>query len=180
LKSSLINTDRLTLRDFVETDWEAFNALLSDPEATRWMHFSSWNLQDRQNFFQWILEHNRLPASDNYQWAIELKSTAELIGWFGIGGASHPSVEGACSFGYILSRAHWGQGYMTEALRAVIAFEFDTLQTPMLTATCETNNPASARVMEKAGMRWIKTVHDSDFEGNWAERHHYAIARPTV
>lgn len=174
----LIKTGRLILRDFVETDWEALNSILSDPEATRYMHFSSWDFEDRQSFFKWILENNRNPVSDNVQWAIELHSSAELIGWFGIGGASDPTVAGERSFGYILSQPCWGYGYMTEALRAIIAFEFETLQTPFLRATCEPDNPASARVMEKAGMRWIKTVYDSDFEGNWAERHHYGVANP--
>ncbi len=174
----LIKTDRLVLRDFVETDWEALNAILSDPEATRHMHFSSWDLAERRNFFQSIIENTRNPSSHVFQWAIELKSSGETIGWFGIGGASHPSVEGERSFGYILSRSYWGNGYMTEALRAIIAFEFETLHTPFLSATCETVNPASARVLEKAGMQRIKTVHDSDFEGNWAERHHYGIANP--
>jgi RimJ/RimL family protein N-acetyltransferase len=142
------------------------------------MHFSSWDSADRRNFFQWILENNRNPSSDSIQWAIELKSSGEMIGWFGIGGASHPAVAGERSFGYILSRSSWGNGYMTEALRAIIAFEFETLQTPILRATCETDNLASARVMEKAGMRWIKTVVDDDFEGNRAERHHYGIINP--
>lgn len=174
----LIQTERLILRDFVEADGEALNAILSDAESTRYMHFSAWNSADRRSFFQWILENNRSPAADSIQWAIELKSSGAMIGWFGIGGASHPSVAGERSFGYILSRLHWGNGYMTEALRAIIAFEFETLRTPLLSATCEADNPASARVLEKAGMRRIKTVHDSDFEGNLAERHHYAIANP--
>ena len=174
----LLRTERLILRDFMISDWEALDAILSDPEATRYMHFSAWDLKDRWNFFDWILENNRVSAPDSYQWAIELYSTGEMIGWFGIGGASEPTVAGARSFGYILSRSEWGHGYMTEALRAIIAYEFDALKSPFLTATCETANPASARVMEKAGMRWIKTVNDSDFEGNLAERHHYGIANP--
>ena len=55
--------------------------------------------------------------------------------------------------GYSLSRAYWNQGIMTEALRAVLAFGFDTLQLNRIEAQHETDNPASGRVMEKAGMR---------------------------
>jgi RimJ/RimL family protein N-acetyltransferase len=66
---------------------------------------------------------------------------------------------------------------MTEALRAVLAYEFTTLRAPQIRATCETDNPASARVLEKAGMRREKTVYDTDFEGNWAHRHHYVITQ---
>ncbi len=66
---------------------------------------------------------------------------------------------------------------MTEALRAVLDHEFGTRGMPRLHATCETANPASARVMEKAGLRRELTVRDTDSEGNWAERHHYVIDR---
>jgi RimJ/RimL family protein N-acetyltransferase len=58
----LIKTHRLVLRDFVEPDWEAINTILSDPDTTRYMHFSSWNAEERRSFFQWILENNQSPA----------------------------------------------------------------------------------------------------------------------
>lgn len=67
---------------------------------------------------------------------------------------------------------------MTEALRALLAYEFRVLGALYISATCETANPASARVMEKAGMRHLKIVYDADFMGNWAERHHYGIYNP--
>jgi RimJ/RimL family protein N-acetyltransferase len=66
---------------------------------------------------------------------------------------------------------------MTEALRGVIAHEFGILGTRRITATCETDNLASARVMSKAGMRYEQTIDGTDFEGNWAQRFHYAIER---
>ena len=89
-----------------------------------------------------------------------------------------PVVEGEREFGYLLTTSVWGNGYMTEALRAVLIYEFETLGSLYISATCKTTNPASARVMEKAGMQLVKTVHDFDFEGKWAERHHYAISNP--
>ncbi len=59
----------------------------------------------------------------------------------------------------------------------MLAYEFGTRGAPRLRATCDVANPASARVMEKVGMRREKTVYDADFEGNWAQRHHYAIGK---
>lgn len=174
----IIETERLILRDFVAADWDAVNAMLSDAEATRYMHFARWTADQRRAWFTWLLTNSQLPAPDVYSWAIVLKATAQTIGWFGIGSASHPVVEHERSFGYLLVRTAWGHGYMTEALRAVLTYEFETLGTPYISATCETANPASARVMEKVGMQHIKTVWDTDFEGNWAERHHYAIRNP--
>jgi ribosomal-protein-alanine N-acetyltransferase len=174
----VIQTERLILRDFVEADWDAVNAMLSDSEATRYMHFAQWSAEQRREWFDWCIENSQSPTPDAYNWAIVHKETAQTIGWFGIGSASRPAVDGERDFGYLLARPMWGHGYMTEALQAILPYEFDTLKTPYISATCETANPASARVMEKAGMRHIKTVRDSDSEGNWAERHHYAIHNP--
>jgi len=66
---------------------------------------------------------------------------------------------------------------MTDVLGAVFAYEFETLGVPQLSATCRTANVASARVMEKAGMRRVKSGCGADFEGNWSHRHHYVITR---
>jgi RimJ/RimL family protein N-acetyltransferase len=133
----------------------------------------------RQAWFDCCLTNNQDPTSNVYNWAIVLKATGQTIGWLGIGGASHPEeAENERGFGYLLARSAWGQGYMTEALHALLDYEFSVLGTPFLSATCETANPASAQVMQKADMRFVKTVYDADFEGNWAERHHYAIRNP--
>lgn len=174
----MIETERLLLRDFVEEDWDAVNVMLSNPETTRYMHFSAWLQEQRHEWFMWCLANNQMLPLDNYNWAIVLKATGTMIGWFGIGSAEHPVVENARSFGYLLVREMWGRGYMTEALGTLVVYEFDTLRTPYIQATCETANPASARVMEKVGMQRLKTVSDMDFEGNWAERHHYGISHP--
>ena len=170
-----LETDRLLLGDFAPADWDAINAVLSDREVTRYMHFSAWDAEKRRAWFEWCLENNRLAKPDVYNWAIRLKEADTLIGWLGIGSASHPTVERERDFGYVLDRRYWRQGYMTEALQAVLAFEFETLATPRIFATCETANPASARVMEKAGMRYEGTFDDVDSEGNRALRRRYAI-----
>jgi RimJ/RimL family protein N-acetyltransferase len=59
----------------------------------------------------------------------------------------------------------------------VLEYEFGTGGAPRLRATCDVANPASAGVMEKAGMRREKPVFDAGFEGNWDERHHYATMK---
>jgi ribosomal-protein-alanine N-acetyltransferase len=66
---------------------------------------------------------------------------------------------------------------MTEALQAVLSYEFQKLGTVRVFATCEIPNVASARVMKKAGMRYEGTFYDSDSEGNWAGRHRYGISK---
>ena len=86
-----IETERLILRDFIEADWDAVNAMLSDGEANRHMHFAKWTVEQRQEWFAWWLTNNQEDTPDTYIWAIVLKATGETIGYLGIGSASHPS-----------------------------------------------------------------------------------------
>lgn len=55
--------------------------------------------------------------------------------------------------GYVLNRAYWNRGFVTEATRAILDVAFSVLKLHRVIATCDTRNGASARVMEKAGMR---------------------------
>jgi RimJ/RimL family protein N-acetyltransferase len=169
-------TKRLILRDFLPTDWAAVSALLSDPDVIRYMHFSKYSPSDLKNWFDWCLENNQLEQRIAYNWAIVYKSTEKLIGWFGIGRPSKPSMPSERDFGFALNKRYWGNGYMAEATQTVLAYEFEHLDTKRIFATCETENTASARVMEKAGMKYEGTFFDADFEGNKANRHRYGIS----
>ena len=170
-----LETERLLLRDFALTDWEALNAILSDPQVTRFMHFASWDELKRRAWLTWLVQDTSNPHRDAYNWAITLRSNGILIGWLGIGGTTHPSESNTRECGYALNRRFWGQGYMPEALRAVVAYELTALGTRRIMAECETPNTASARVMQKSGMHDEGTFYEPDLEGNWAKRHRYAI-----
>lgn len=170
-------TKRLILRDFVPPDWAALSAFLSDPDVTHFMHFANYSEADLRDWFDGCLENSQSERQTAYNWAIVLKASEKLIGWFGIGGPSKPSMPGERDFGFALNKQFWGNGYMTEALQAVLAYEFEHLETKRIFATCETENTASARVMQKAGMQYEGTFYEADFEGNEANRHQYAISR---
>ena len=86
-----------------------------------------------------------------YVFAVEQRATGEFMG--GIELTLRPRFDRA-EAGYWLGRPFWGQGFATEALRALLGFGFDTLALPKIVATHLTKNPASGRVMQKAGMRW--------------------------
>jgi RimJ/RimL family protein N-acetyltransferase len=173
----ILQTPRLLLREFLSADWEAVNHFLSNLEVTRYTHFAKYDEAQRRAWFNWCLENDRLPERDAYNWAIALPDTNQVIGWLGIGSPSRPSMARERDFGYILNRVYWNQGYMTEALRSILNYEFRELGTLRIFATCEIPNIASARVMEKVGMRHEGIFCDGDFEGNWTERHRYGISR---
>ncbi len=174
-----LKTPRLVLRQFAASDWDAVRMILSDPVATRFMHFGTWTEDQSRQWFDACVANVPQPPDDpdTFYWAITHKHSGEFIGWFGIGTSSDATVPGERRFGYLLSRSCWNQGYMTEVLAAVLADEFDSRGAPRLSATCDVANPASARVMEKAGMRREKTVFNTDFDSPRTRQHHYAITK---
>lgn len=174
-----LETARLVLRPVAADDWDVVGALLSDPLTIRYMHFVIWTPAQRRAWFEQCVAQAQQPGDDELVWAITQKDTGEVIGYC----SSEPSQEHTAAIagervvGYALTRSSWGHGYMTEALRAVLADEFDVRGAPAIRATCNVANPASARVMEKAGMRREKTVFDANFAGSWTYWHHYTITK---
>jgi RimJ/RimL family protein N-acetyltransferase len=87
---------------------------------------------------------------ERYEMAVVVKTTGLPIGAIALTNLSwaHMNAE----LGYWLGRAHWGSGYATEAAIRMVAFGFDELGLERIYACCFKGNPASARVLEKAGM----------------------------
>ncbi len=173
-----LETERLILRDFVPSDWDALNTFLSDPSVTRFMHFSSWDEQMRREWLASLVKRAENPQRDAYDWAITLQRNGQLIGWLIIGRSRHTCEEGMreCGCGYALNRHYWGQNYIPEALQAAFAFAFTMLGTKLIYAECQIENTTSARVMQKCGMQYEKTIYDDDGLGNWELRYRYVIS----
>jgi RimJ/RimL family protein N-acetyltransferase len=176
---AIIETERLLLRDFAPGDWDALNAIVSDPAVTRYMHFAWWDEQKRRQWHARMVEEASRPHPGVDNWAITLRSDGQLIGWLFIGSSSDQGAAGRRGCGWALGQRFWGQGYMAEALRAAIAYEFATLGTRRITAECQPENLASARVMQKCGMTYDGTFYAEEFEGNGAVEQHYSISAPT-
>jgi len=179
--SPALETERLILRDFLLSDWDALNAFLADPSVTRFMHFASWDGEVRRQWLTSLVELASNPLRDAYNWAITLRSDGQLIGWLIIGRSRHATKEGIQEWGcgYALDQHFWGRGYMPEALHAAITYAFTVLGAQRVHAECERENTASGRVMQKCGMEYEDTVYDDDGLGNWRYRHRYAITAPT-
>jgi ribosomal-protein-alanine N-acetyltransferase len=173
----LLETPRLILRPFEEGDRDAIVTMLADTDAMRHMHFATWNDAQRQRWFDEALTIEQQPEPEGLIWAVVRKDTVETIGYVGIGHSTDPANACDISFGYALARAHWNQGFMTEVLRGIFTWEFETLGVPQLSANTRAPNIGSARAMEKAGMTRTHSDHGADFEGNWSDRHHYRITR---
>ncbi|SRR5579875_1869673 len=163
-----LETERLILRDFVLSDWPALNTFLSEPAATRFMHFASWDEDKRHQWLTRLVQEASNPHRDAYNWAITRRENGRLIGWLIVGRSRHAHAPGMreCGCGYALDQHDWGQGYMSEALQAAFTYAFRVLGTQLIHAECERENAASARVMQKCGMHYERTVYDDDGLGN--------------
>lgn len=174
-----LETPRLVLRPCAASDWDAVSTLLSDALVIRYMHFAMWTADQCRQWFERCVTTAWQPDLDALTWIVTRKDGRDVIGYVSSEptNATDAAVPGERSVGYALHRAAWNQGCMTEALRAVLADEFGARGAPGLRATCNVANPASARVLEKVGMRREKTVFDANFAGSWTHWHHYAISK---
>ena len=146
-----IETDRLILRRFTTDDAEdMYMNWASDPQVTKYLTWPTHGSVEvtRQVLGDWI---PRYEDGGYFNWALVLKETGAVIGNIAVVRLDE-AVE-AAEVGYCLSRAYWGQGIMTEALTAVIHDLFERVRVHRVAAYHDANNPASGRVMEKAGMK---------------------------
>jgi RimJ/RimL family protein N-acetyltransferase len=144
-----LRTARLVLRDFQADDWPAVLAYQSDP---RYLRFYEWTGRAapavRQFVAGFVSQQHERPRT-RFQLAIALGD--QLIGNCGVRVNDPARREG--NIGYELDPRHWGRGYATEAASAVLAFGFEELGLHRVWAECVAENAASARVLEKLGMR---------------------------
>ncbi len=143
-----IHTKRLTLRDYVETDLEDIHEYGSDPEVVKYMPFGPNTLEDSQNFLNGAIVKQREEPRKDYGLAVALKSEDKLIGGCRISKVS----EREAHLGYIINRHYWGNGYATEAAKAMVEFAFGELGVHRIYSDCHPENAASIRVLEKVGM----------------------------
>ena len=154
-----LQTERLFLRrPVVEDAVPIFEQYAQDEEISRYLTWEPHkSIADTKSFLKRC--RNSWQKGSAFPWTIIRKSDSQLLGMIEIVNIDQSGV----SIGYVLARAFWGNGYMTEALRAVINWSLSQTDVYRVWAICDTENQSSARVMKKAGMqkegilrRWVK------------------------
>ncbi|WP_346296039.1 GNAT family N-acetyltransferase [Rhodopseudomonas sp. P1] len=141
----VLETERLTLRKPVLADVQAIASLANDRrvvEMTRRMPFP-YTRDDAARFV------TALPKSSDSVFLIEAEDF-EPIGLVGVDWSDRDAPE----LGYWLGVQHWGNGYATEAARAVIDFAFEVHSAKQMISAARVINPASRNVLEKCGFQW--------------------------
>lgn len=143
----IIETARLQLTPpVVEDAEEIFTSYARDPEVTRYLVWQPHeSIKSTRDFVLRCLAVWALEVA--YPWVIRRKGDERLLGMIEI----RPDGYRA-DLGYVLARPYWGQGIMTEAVRAVVDWAIGQPEIHRVWAVCDVDNRASARVLEKAGM----------------------------
>jgi ribosomal-protein-alanine N-acetyltransferase len=143
-----LETDRLVLRPPTLADGESvFITYAQDPEVTRYLTWQPHpSITQTLEFLAGCMEAWR--GDCRFPYIITLKGADSAIGMIEV------RLDGfKAEVGYGMGRAHWGKGYMTEAVRALIAWALGQTEIYRVWAICDVDNIASRRVMEKAGMQ---------------------------
>ncbi|MBP3683743.1 MAG: GNAT family N-acetyltransferase [Oscillospiraceae bacterium] len=147
-------TPHLRLRKLTMADVQAYYRHLGSSEAvTRYMLWEP-HRDISQSVASIEKALRRYAEGRCYRWGIALKETDELIGVMEL--LRFEEETQRCSFAYMLGEAFWGQGYGTEALKAAFEFAFTQMGVKTIIADHMAENPASGRVMEKAGMQKVR------------------------
>ncbi|MFA9380122.1 MAG: GNAT family N-acetyltransferase [Acetanaerobacterium sp.] len=147
-----IESERLILRRFLLGDAPAvFYNWTNDSAVSLYMRWQPHIDADktREMIERWISQYSN-PSF--YQWGIELREDHTLVGAIGLFTVNENDC--CADVGYCVGRRYWGRGIAAEALSAVLYFAFAREGYNRVEAYHAANNPASGRVMEKAGMRY--------------------------
>jgi RimJ/RimL family protein N-acetyltransferase len=172
-----VATPRMVLRRFTRDDVDLLAALDSDPNVMRYLSrtLTPRHAIEHEVLPGWIAEYAQAPGFGC--WAALDSRSGEFLGWFSLRPKGHP---GQAELGYRLRRAAWGQGLATEGGRALIDRAFGSLAVSRVWAQTMAVNQRSRRVMEKLGMRHIRTFHkhfDEPLPGTEHGEVEYAITR---
>lgn len=177
----LLETQRLTLREFTEDDVGRLFELNSDPLVMRYL--TGGRPTPRKQVRDEIIPfhqavYKRLDRLGT--WAAESVGTGEFLGWFHF----RPGPDGDITnvdLGYRLRRSAWSKGYATEGSRALLAMGFTELNVRRVFAHTMAVNLASRRVLEKCGLSLVRTSPYGGpdvIEGSEQGEVEYALTRP--
>ncbi|WP_010269149.1 GNAT family N-acetyltransferase [Paenibacillus senegalensis] len=164
-----IKTSRLLVRNFQTGDWQALYEYTSDEQVMKFLPEYVFTEQNAQHFVQ---KHS---GDEARCFAVCLTDEQRLIGHISF----HKHFgDHTYEIGWVFHPAYCNKGYATEAAKAMLRHGFEQLQLHRIIATCQPENIASHRVMEKIGMRregFFKKCIPRGQE--WWDEYCYAILR---
>lgn len=164
----VLETERLYLREFTIEDAQLLIDLNSNPNVTRYV--GDGPVKDLEEA-KTILTDIIFPQYPNKmgRWAVHLKDNDEFIGWCGL---KYIAEVNETDLGYRFFENHWGNGYASEAAKAVLNYGVDTLKLKNIIACAAKANTASLNVIKKLGMAYLE---DDECKHDPAERYVFNV-----
>jgi ribosomal-protein-alanine N-acetyltransferase len=174
-RSVRVLSDRLILRELVVTDEAAVHAYAADPVVTRFMVWGPNSTDETHRFITEAIADSQSPDRKLFDLAIVHRESQTLIG--GAALRILDPEQGHGEIGYVLNRDYWSRGYATETAHALLRFGIDGLGLRRISATCDPENHASARVLQKAGLQFERRIpHHLCVRGEWRDSLLFACA----
>jgi ribosomal-protein-alanine N-acetyltransferase len=152
-----LETERLTLRAITPDDRFAIFENYSDPDVAEWFFDQAYtHVEQADQVIQEFTE--KTTEGKGLAWAIVLKESDEFVGTCSY---EKLNVEGQGEIGFDLAKKHWGHGYMTEALGAIITYGFGVLGLVSIEAHTYSRNVRARQVLERLGFRVDAVREDS-------------------
>jgi RimJ/RimL family protein N-acetyltransferase len=171
-----IESERLILRRFEDSDLIPFVAYRNDPEVAR---YQSWDSCEEQEAMVLIREMGAARVGVPGEWfgfAIESKEMGTLIGDCALRVDEHEPYR--AEVGFTLAREYQGRGLAREAVARVLDYAFGVLGLHRIIAIADCRNAPSVALLERLGMRREgHFVENSWFKGRWADEYLYAVLR---
>lgn len=168
-----LTTDRLVLREFVEDDWSAMLAIHAREDVVRFLSFEAMDETAARAYVQGIMVSTREVPRMVFEFAITLPGDDTMIGRTGLRRDEDPR---SANLWFTVDPAHHGKGYAVEAARALLGLAIETVGLHRVWGACDPRNVASARVMDKLGMRREgHHVQDVFIKDEWCDSVIFAI-----
>jgi RimJ/RimL family protein N-acetyltransferase len=171
-----LETERLLLRPLTTADVDAVHAYQSLPEVCAYIPYEPRSREEvAQRLSDPAFTRTALDAEGQVLvLGMVLKETGRVIGdallfW-------HSRLHRSGEVGYQLHPDHWGRGYVTEAAREMLRLGFEELGLHRITARIDAENPASAAVLRRLGMRQEAVLVENEwFKGRWSTEIDFAL-----
>lgn len=164
MESAVLETERLTLRPWRESDGPDMYAYAKDPEVgpnAGWPpHKDAEESIERSK--RWAENWEKDEEKTDLEFALVLKETGRVVGSLGLDNDGwRTNAPNSWSMGYVLGKDYWGRGLMTEAVSAAIDYVFGPLDAKLLAINHYPDNARSKRVIEKSGFTYEGTLRQS-------------------
>lgn len=172
--TTILETERLILREWTPADVGVIYEMCSDPEVMRYIgDRRPWDNVARAHL--WMERVTAAYGEQGYgRYAVVEKETGRVVGSCGFGKPTGPT---GVDFGYVFAPAAWGRGYATEAGRACLRYGFEQIGFEEVVADTDLDNHASRRVLEKLGFEFRGLKRD---EGDDEDSTFYVARNPSA